>query len=304
MQALSSYNSDHHSQIQAALQAVNSPTTGLTARSYFSERGTFAEFIWPDWPESLSKDLAGKVELLQRAQPQLHRVEPGSPDWEAVYRGWRTDRESAAVIATAFTKPEHFGSRLLWVESEKDQKGTIEGRCMIATLPEQPNRPPSAFERYIGSPDSTGEVALHLSWRDSQAVPLFNLSQSDLAAFQSSAREVFDWARRRIQTVLDALYERLKKLYGDRFRGLYVFGSYARPDAGIELSEDSDLDVALLLSDFESVYAEIERFGHVTFELGFEHGLVISLVPVREADFKEGRTDFTRVISSYAVPVK
>ncbi len=96
----------------------------------------------------------------------------------------------------------------------------------------------------------------------------------------------------------------MEELYGDRFRGLYVFGSYARPDAGIELPEDSDLDVALILSEVESAYKEIDRFGQIVSDLSLEHGLVISLVPVREADFREGRTNFTRVISSYAIPVE
>ena len=107
----------------------------------------------------------------------------------------------------------------------------------------------------------------------------------------------------RVRTVLDALHDRLRKLYGERFRGLYVFGSYARPDAGIELSEDSDLDVALLLSDFENPYDEIKRFGNITYDLSLEHALAISVIPIRESDYLEGRTNFTRVISEYAIPV-
>jgi predicted nucleotidyltransferase len=85
---------------------------------------------------------------------------------------------------------------------------------------------------------------------------------------------------------------------------LYVFGSYARPDAGIQLHESSDLDVALILSDFDTVYDERERFGDITYDLSLEHGLVISVVPIKETDFREGQTNFTRVISQYAVPVK
>jgi predicted nucleotidyltransferase len=80
-----------------------------------------------------------------------------------------------------------------------------------------------------------------------------------------------------------------------------VFGSYARPDAGSDLGENSDLDVALILSDFDNTYEERKRFGDITYDLSIEHGLVISVVPIREADFREGRTTFTRVISQYAV---
>jgi predicted nucleotidyltransferase len=114
-------------------------------------------------------------------------------------------------------------------------------------------------------------------------------------------KEISRWAERRIRPVLESLHQRLKALYGERFRGLYVFGSYARPDAGIMLAEDSDLDVALLLSEFESPYSEIERFSEITADISLEHGLVISLVPIREDDFKAGKTNFIRVISEYAV---
>ncbi len=149
-----------------------------------------------------------------------------------------------------------------------------------------------------------GKISLHLFWRDSLAGPVAALGDADRSGFQLSVNEVFQWAEQRIKTLLERLHEKLQNLYGERFRGLYVFGSYARPDAGIELPEDSDLDVALLLSDFESAYQEIDRFGQINADLSLDHGLVVSIVPVREADFREGRTNFTRVISEYAIPVK
>ena len=96
---------------------------------------------------------------------------------------------------------------------------------------------------------------------------------------------------------------RLAALYGERFRGLYVFGSYARPDAGSDLGENSDFDVALILSDFDNVYEERERFSDFIYDLSLEYGLVISVIPIQEADFREGRTSFTRNISQYAIPI-
>jgi predicted nucleotidyltransferase len=135
------------------------------------------------------------------------------------------------------------------------------------------------------------------------AIPPGPLSPVDLEAFEASVREVCQWAERRIRPILDTLHQKLKAIYGDHFRGLYVFGSYARPDAGIELPENSELDVALILSDFESRYEERARFGDLVDDLSLEHSLVIFVVPIAEADFREGRTNFTRVISEYAIPV-
>ncbi len=282
MQALSSYNPDKHSVIQPTLQALEEQykLQGLTAGSYFSQRGLFARFVWPDWPEEISKKLAEKVATFH-TQHHLLPIEKGSEDWNAVFRSWRSDGPSVSAIAEAFRN--HFGKRLLWVESERDNRGRIAGRCMVERL---------------------GEITLHLFWRDSSAIPLGTVTDSDREAFQSSVKKIFEWAQQRIRPVLDALHDRLKDLYGDRFRELYVFGSYARPDAGIELPIDSDLDVAVILSDFDSAYKEIERIGQVTSDLSLEHGLVISLIPVRQADYEEGRTSFTRVISEYAIRVK
>jgi uncharacterized protein len=282
MQALSSYNPDKYPMVGPALRALENREQGFTAASHFSRRGVFARFTWPDWPESLSRQIAGRVEQFHVDHRELQPVKGGSEDWTAVFRDCRTDPESVAVIAEAFSR--YFGNdRVAWVGSERDARGRTGGRCKIEGL---------------------GEVALHLFWRDSSAVPFGVLVDSDREAFQQSVNEVFRWAQQRIKPVLDALHDRLRELYGERFQGLYVFGSYARPDAGIELGEDSDLDVALILSDFENGYDELKRFGHITSDLSLEHSLVISVVPIREADYKEGRTNFTRVISEYAIPVE
>jgi predicted nucleotidyltransferase len=281
MQAVSSYIPDRHSVIGPALRALENEQQGFTAESYFSHKGVFARFVWPDWPASFSAQIAGSVNRFHQEHPELRAVKEGSEDWTAVFRDWRTDPESVGVIAEAFSK--HFGrDRVAWVESERDARGRVGGHCKI---------------------NGVGEITLHLSWRDSTAVPLGVLDESDRELFQQSANEVFRWAEQRIKPVLATLHDRLSELYGDRFRGLYVFGSYARPDAGIELPEDSDLDVALLLSNFESPHKEIERFASITSELSSKHGLLISVVPIRESDYRAGKTNFIRVISEEAIPV-
>jgi predicted nucleotidyltransferase len=217
-----------------------------------------------------------------------------------VFHGWRSDSDSASAIAKAFEK--HFGNRVRWVESEVDARGRISARALIEGLRVAPPPPPGASPSLRASPRiSSSEVTLELYWKDSIVTPPGPFSVADDQAFYESVKEISYWAQRRIRPVLDTLRQRLKALYGERFRGLYVFGSYARPDAGIELPEDSDLDVALLLSDFESPYSEIERFGGITADISLEHGLVVSLVPIREDDFKAGKTNFIRAISEYAI---
>ncbi len=280
MQALSSYNSDQHSAVDRALRALENRTQGLIADSLVSPGGFFARFVWADWPPELCGELESSVRAFRAQHREFRPVEMESADWDAVFHGWRTDAASVSAIAAGFSK--HFGNRLLWVESEKDVRGRVAGQCMIEQI---------------------GKITLDLSWKDSLVLPPPSLSESDKEKFESGVKEVFQWAERRIRSVLDALHDCLQKLYGERFRGLYVFGSYARPDAGIELPGDSDLDVALILDEFQEAAKEIIATGQITSDLSLEHGLVISLIPVREADFKEKRTNFTRVLSQDAIRV-
>jgi len=305
MQALASYSPDHHATVQAEVLGLEDALLGLEAGTYLAARGYFARFVWPDWPQTLTEQLVTRVKAFVAQHPQLTMVGDRSPEWDGVFHGWRSDPESAKVIADAFAK--NFGDRLVWVESERDGRGRIGGTSRIKSLTQpvsfSPDHPLASVPRPREESDAE-RFSMQLTWKDSFAPLPGPMTDADRAAFESSVQEVFDWASQRVKTVLDTLHIKLRELYSERFRGLYVFGSYARPDAGIELPEDSDLDVALLLSELESPYEEIKRFGQITSDLSLEHGLVISLVPIREGDFKEGRTNFTRVISEYAIPVK
>jgi predicted nucleotidyltransferase len=283
MQALSSYNPQDDAAIQSALGDLEDPLNGLSrARPLFlSERGTFVKFVWADWPEDLSARLQQKVEAFLREHPELRPIDKGTEDWRAVFPA-ESNREAATEIGRRLLA--HFPARVPWVAAERDNRGKIVANSFI---------------------DGVGEILWQLSWRHVSADPaVFNFNGPDVQSFNAAILDVSNWASSRIQPILDVLHDRLKALYGERFRGLYVFGSYARRDAGIDLGENSDLDVALILSDFDNLYDERERFGDIVYDLSLEHGLVISVVPIREADFREGQTNFTRVISSYAIPVR
>ena len=84
-----------------------------------------------------------------------------------------------------------------------------------------------------------------------------------------------------VEPILQELKQRLQELYGERLKGLYLFGSHARGEA----SADSDIDVAVILDDFKSVGEEIRRWSKVRTELSLRYECVIALVPIREADW-------------------
>lgn len=285
MQIICSYNPYANLPVlalQGELQELEDPLRGLfRARPYFSEPGgVFVRFLWADWPESLSASLKEKVEVFLSQHPDLQPIDEG-PGGSALFGG-KPDPVAAAEIGRRLHA--HFGDRVAWVVAERDSRGRIVANCFI---------------------EGAGEILWRLSWRRTEADPQHpRLESRDMQQLNAAIGDVARWAASRIQPILDTLKQKMQELYGERFRGLYVYGSYARPDAGIELPMDSDLDVAVVLTDFENAYDEMARFGGITSELSLENDIVVSVVPIRESDYNEGCTNFIRVISEYAIPVK
>lgn len=79
-----------------------------------------------------------------------------------------------------------------------------------------------------------------------------------------------------------------ERLYGNRLRGLYVFGSRARGDADAE----SDVDVLVVLADFDVYGEELERTSEARSEVALRHDVSVSTVFVRERDWLAESTPF------------
>ncbi|MGH9432863.1 MAG: nucleotidyltransferase domain-containing protein [Terriglobia bacterium] len=281
MEALSQFDLRDYEKVEEALKSVRDADAFLNADAVTLAGGAAVRFGWPDWPELLRQQLRAEVDVLHQRVPLLRPVAEDTKEWAVVFQAWKSDPESAKEIGEALS--ESFPGRVRWVFSRRDSRGRVSATGAIEKL---------------------GNVSLDLSWKGVSAIPAGQASREDMTALSGAIEKLTAWAGRKITPVLEQLRDRLANLYGDRFRGLYVFGSYAKPDAGIQLPESSDLDVALLLSNLDSPYDEIQRFGDIAADLSLEHGLVISLHPIREADFRQGRTNFTRVISDYAIAVE
>ncbi|MGB8647647.1 MAG: nucleotidyltransferase domain-containing protein [Anaerolineae bacterium] len=85
-----------------------------------------------------------------------------------------------------------------------------------------------------------------------------------------------------IRTALAELKQQLGALYGDRFRAIYLYGSYARGAA----TRNSDLDILLVLDGPVKPGAEITRVSAITSEIGLHYDLLISTLPI-SADWLE-----------------
>ena len=75
----------------------------------------------------------------------------------------------------------------------------------------------------------------------------------------------------RLKPVLTELKRGLQELYGERLRAVVLFGSQARGEA----TEDSDVDVAVVLDDFENAFVESDKYSDLLYDLGLKHGLLL-----------------------------
>ena len=88
---------------------------------------------------------------------------------------------------------------------------------------------------------------------------------------------------RRVRLALSELKKGLRELYGERFRGLYLYGSYARGTA----DSDSDVDVLVVLAGEVNPYAEISRANDLLSGIDLRHDVLISFVAVPEGWLRE-----------------
>lgn len=100
-----------------------------------------------------------------------------------------------------------------------------------------------------------------------------------------------------IRGLLDELKSGLQHLYGDRLRGMYLYGSYARG----EQEPESDVDVLIVLDAIPSYGAEIERTGDLVSRLSLEYGSTVSRVFVSEAHWTSLESPFLENVREEAI---
>jgi len=67
--------------------------------------------------------------------------------------------------------------------------------------------------------------------------------------------------------LLNELKQGLELIYGDQLQGVYLFGSYARG----EQDSESDLDILIILDDFERYSTEVKRTGELVSNLSLNN---------------------------------
>jgi len=96
------------------------------------------------------------------------------------------------------------------------------------------------------------------------------------------------FSQEELARILGELRQALEALYGERLKGLYLFGSYARGDA----EPGSDVDVAVVLEGEVDPFAEIDVTGDPVSALSLANDTVVSLMFVSLADYQHKWTPF------------
>jgi len=85
----------------------------------------------------------------------------------------------------------------------------------------------------------------------------------------------------RISEILKEFREEIENLYGKRLKSIILYGSWARGDA----TEESDIDVLIVLEGEVIPGKEIDRMIDIITEINLKHGVLVSVYPVSKEDY-------------------
>jgi uncharacterized protein len=104
-----------------------------------------------------------------------------------------------------------------------------------------------------------------------------------------------------MNTELENLLLELKKglfgLYGNRLKGVYLYGSYARGD----YRRGSDVDIMIVLDEYESYWQELVKSGELVSDLSLKHGLSISRVLIKHQQWSQSDTPLLRSVRAEGI---
>ena len=102
----------------------------------------------------------------------------------------------------------------------------------------------------------------------------------------------------RIRKLMKELKAGLVRIYGDRLKAVYLYGSYARGD----YRQGSDVDVLILLSDYKNYWEELRRSTELASDISLEYDVTVSRLIMKEIQWKESDMPVLRNIHEEGVP--
>ena len=86
---------------------------------------------------------------------------------------------------------------------------------------------------------------------------------------------------KRIKAVIEEFKVEVEKLYGKRLKNIILYGSWARNEA----TEDSDIDLLVILEGDILPGTEIDRMIEVITEINLKYNVLMAVYPVSERDY-------------------
>ena len=88
--------------------------------------------------------------------------------------------------------------------------------------------------------------------------------------------------------VVEELRSSLREAFADSFKGMILYGSYARGDH----DEGSDVDLLVLFEDKDAADRARAAVSELACEMLTKHGELVSAVPLGEQEYRKGRSPF------------
>ena len=85
-----------------------------------------------------------------------------------------------------------------------------------------------------------------------------------------------------LRHMLEQFKRQIGQLYGERLKKVILYGSFARQEG----TDDSDIDLAVVLEGEVNPIDEIDRMIDVVFEINLANNVLISIYPVSEEKYR------------------
>ena len=102
-----------------------------------------------------------------------------------------------------------------------------------------------------------------------------------------------------VESILKEFREKAEKLYGQKLKNIILYGSWAKGQA----TQDSDIDLAIVLDGEVAPGKEIDRLIDVITDINLKYAVLISVYPVSEKDYHTVKSPLLLNVRSEGLPV-
>jgi predicted nucleotidyltransferase len=104
--------------------------------------------------------------------------------------------------------------------------------------------------------------------------------------------------RNEINTAVKEFKAEIKKLYGNRFKRVILYGSWARGEGGA----NADVDLMVILKGGVTPGREIDRMIDIITEINLKYNTLLSIYPIAEKEYAALNTPLLMNVRREGVP--